>query len=127
MKLRIVLAPLTFALMLGSACGDDTDSPPGGIKLDGKGGNKDAGTNPSGDLSSGNKDSGTPKDSAGASTFTCLEIISCVNNCPSGDQACANACAAKGSADAQTKFNALLACTQTVSYTHLTLPTIYPV
>jgi hypothetical protein len=45
----------------------------------------------------------------GSTAWTCQQIRTCVFDCTS--DTCLQGCAAKGSADAQTKFEALRACT----------------
>jgi hypothetical protein len=46
-------------------------------------------------------------------TLTCEGIIKCWNGCPENDEACLDACFAKGSAKGRTDLNALLACGKT--------------
>jgi hypothetical protein len=46
-------------------------------------------------------------------TLTCEGIIKCWNGCPENDEACLDACLAKGSTKGRTDLNALLACGKT--------------
>jgi hypothetical protein len=62
-------------------------------------------TPPQGEGGAGNGGAGT----GGPSSWTCQQIRMCVYDCLS-DQ-CVQACAAKGTADAQATFEALRACT----------------
>jgi hypothetical protein len=48
-----------------------------------------------------------------AGTSTCGQVLTCIDACADGDNACIAACEAKATATAKTKFDALLACAQT--------------
>jgi hypothetical protein len=43
-------------------------------------------------------------------TSTCDEVWTCTDNCPANDQMCFRACVAKGTAEAQATFEALVTC-----------------
>jgi len=50
---------------------------------------------------------------AAGSALSCLQILQCVADCASTDAACPDACAAKGTPDAQTQVGALADCINT--------------
>jgi hypothetical protein len=52
-----------------------------------------------------------PPEAGALAGMSCQQIRMCVFGAPCGDDACIDACAAKGSPDAQTAFAALRACT----------------
>jgi hypothetical protein len=54
------------------------------------------------------------------SAISCLQILQCVGDCADGDTACAEACVASGSPDAQTKAGALADCITAQSCTDAT-------
>ena len=83
-----VIAALGF--LCGAACSNSAGTPSG----DGGGG------------------SGGGGGSVGSTQWTCQQIRTCVFDCSS--DACVQTCAAKGTADAQMKFEALRACTAQV-------------
>jgi hypothetical protein len=55
----------------------------------------------------------TPPPPPPSMTLTCEGIIKCWNGCPENDEACLDACLAKGSTKGRTDLNALLACGKT--------------
>jgi len=57
----------------------------------------------------GGGDGGAPTGSAGIS---CLQVLQCVADCASSDNACPDACAAKGTPEAQAQVSAFATCIQ---------------
>jgi hypothetical protein len=65
---------------------------------------------PSGTATPGSNTTETPTDGEGTSGLTCYEIAECAAKCRNGDEACAEACIAKGSGEGKAAADALNAC-----------------
>jgi len=67
---------------------------------------------PGTDGSSGGSSSGGTTDPVPPSGSTCSEVVTCTEPCDNADDACINACLAKGSESAQEKYQSLAICLQ---------------
>lgn len=100
-KFGMILGVAGMVAFIG-ACSDDSGGTPGkkdggSIRLDQGGG--------------GGNEGGVPTpDTGGGTDENCTEVMTCVSKCQ--DATCIAGCISKGTADAQTKANALISCQQ---------------
>jgi hypothetical protein len=69
----------------------------------------------SGSAGAGDPSSGGAGATTAAGSLSCAEILTCLGQCPNGDTACTNGCAAGGTVAAQSSYSAILQCLEAAS------------